>query len=87
VSDPEPEAPKPLPRRPPRTLLVHFAVDSAVTFLLVVVVALFLGAPIIPIAIGAVVVGALLAPWTRRRELDALARRPDPGEPRGGPPG
>lgn len=72
---------KPLARRPPRSLLVHWLVDSAIVFLLVVVVALFFGAPIIPIVIGAAVVGALVAPWSRRREVDALARRPDPEPP------
>jgi len=72
---------RPLPKRPPRSLVVHWLVDSAIVFLVVVVVLLFFGAPVIPIVIGAAVIGALAAPWTRRREIEALARRPDPGPP------
>lgn len=78
-SDPPPP-PRILPRRPPRHLAVHWLVDSAVTFCVVVLPALFLGAQLIPIVVASLVVGALLAPWTRRREIAALARRPDPDQ-------
>lgn len=80
MSEP-PEPPRVLPRRPPRSLAIHWLVDSAVTFCVVVLPALFFGASLIPIVVASLIVGALLAPWTRRREIDALARRPDPDEP------
>ena len=69
------EAPRPLPPREPRPLIVHWAVDGAVVFLLTVVVAVFLGASLITIAIAAVIAGVFLAPWTRSLEARALARR------------
>ena len=66
---------RPLPPRPPRPLVVHWAIDAAVVFLLTVVVALFLGAALLTIAIAAGVAGVFLAPWTRSLEARALARR------------
>ena len=66
---------QPLAPRPPRPLVVHWLVDSAIVFLLVVLVALFLGAPLWAVALAALVIGAPLAPWTRRAEARALARR------------
>jgi hypothetical protein len=69
------EAPHPLPDRPPRPLVVHWAVDAAVTFLLIAIVALFLGASLIAVAIAAAVAGVFLAPWTRSLEARGLARR------------
>ena len=69
------DAPRPLPPREPRPLFVHWAVDSAVVFLLTVIVAIFLGAALITIAIAAVVAGVFLAPWTRSLEARGLARR------------
>ena len=68
-------APRPLPPREPRPLFVHWAVDSAVVFLLTVIVAIFLGAALITIAIAAVIAGVFLAPWTRSLEARGLARR------------
>jgi hypothetical protein len=65
-----------LPARPPRPLAVHAAVDSAVAFLGMIVVGLILGASIVVVAVLAVVVGALAAPFTRRAEARALAVRP-----------
>jgi hypothetical protein len=70
-------APRPLPPREPRPLIVHWAVDAAVVFLLTVIVAIFLGASLITIAIAAVVAGVFLAPWTRSLEARGLARRAD----------
>ena len=55
--------------------MVHWAIDAAVVFLLTVVVAVFLGAALITIAIAAVVAGVFLAPWTRNLEARGLARR------------
>jgi hypothetical protein len=69
------DAPRPLPFREPRPLLVHWAVDAAVVFLLTVVVAVFLGAALITIVIASVVAGVFLAPWTRSLEARGLARR------------
>jgi membrane protein implicated in regulation of membrane protease activity len=68
-------APRPLPPRDPRPLFVHWAIDSAVVFLLTVIVALFLGAALLTVAIASVVAGVFLAPWTRNLEARGLARR------------
>jgi hypothetical protein len=68
-------APRPLPPREPRPLIVHWAVDAAVVFLLTVIVAIFLGAALITVAIAAVIAGVFLAPWTRSLEARGLARR------------
>ena len=69
------QAPRPLPPREPRPLIVHWAVDAAVVFLLTIVVAIFLGASLITVAIAAVIAGVFLAPWTRSLEARGLARR------------
>ena len=69
------DAPRPLPPRDPRPLLVHWVIDAAVVFLLTVIVAIFLGAAIITVAIASVVAGVFLAPWTRSLEARGLARR------------
>lgn len=57
---------------------MHWLVDSAVVFLLVLIVALFLGASLWFVVIAALLVGLPLAPWTRRAEARALARREPP---------
>ena len=69
------DAPRPLPPREPRPLIVHWAIDAAVVFLLTVIVAIFLGAALITIAIAALIAGVFLAPWTRSLEARGLARR------------
>jgi hypothetical protein len=69
------EPTSPLPPRPPRSLLVHFVVDTAVTFLAVFVLGLILGIPILVIAGISIVIGAVAAPSTRRAEIRALAAR------------
>ena len=74
------DAPRPLPPREPRPLIVHWAVDAAVVFLLTVVVAVFLGAVLLTIAIAAAVAGVFLAPWTRSLEARGLARRAERAE-------
>jgi hypothetical protein len=61
--------------------VVHWLVDSAIVFLLTVIVALFLGASLWLVVIGALLVGLPLAPWTRRAEERALARREQPETP------
>jgi hypothetical protein len=73
---PEPRAP--LPRRPPRPMVVHFAVDAAVAFLALIVLGLILGLKWYTVALFAVAVGALAAPFTRRAEERALAAREAP---------
>ena len=55
-------APRPLPPRGPRPLIVHWVIDAAVVFLLTV-------------AIASAVAGVFLAPWTRSLEARGLARR------------
>lgn len=64
-----------LPARPPRPFAVHWLVDAAVAFVAVVLVALFWGVPLVPLAIAALVVGAIAAPFTRRAEIRGLAAR------------
>jgi hypothetical protein len=69
------DAPRSLPPRDPRPLLVHWVIDAAVVFLLTVIVALFLGAAVLTVAIASAVAGVFLAPWTRSLEARGLARR------------
>ena len=54
---------------------MHWAVDSAVAFLVVVLPLLFLEVSIWVVIVIAVVLGWLLAPWSRRAEIRALAAR------------
>jgi hypothetical protein len=54
---------------------VHWLIDAAVAFLAVLIVALFWGVPLVPLAIGALAVGLIAAPFTRRAEIRALAAR------------
>jgi hypothetical protein len=54
---------------------VHWAIDTAVAFLALFVLGLILGASILVIAIVAVVIGIVAAPYTRRAEMRALAQR------------
>jgi len=71
----EEETPRPLADRPPRPLAVHWVIDAAVAFLVSVIVALFLGASLIIVAVAAAIAGVFLAPWTRSLEARGLARR------------
>jgi hypothetical protein len=64
-----------LPRRPPRSLFVHWGVDTAVAFLALIVLGLFLGARWQTVVVVAVAIGVLAAPFTRRAEERALAAR------------
>ena len=73
MTDPS-DAPR-LPPRPPRPFAVHWLIDAAVAFLAVVIVALFWGVSLVPLAIAALVVGAIAAPFTRRAEIRALDAR------------
>ena len=83
ASDSPPTQPPELPHREPRSLLVHFAVDAAVIFLATVLVLFFLDVSVWIVAIFAVILGAVAAPFTRRAEERGLARRyaASPGSP------
>jgi type IV secretory pathway TrbL component len=69
------DQPPALPDRPPRSLLVHFGVDSAVAFLALIVLGLIFGVGWGVIAVMALVIGAIAARFTRQAEARALAAR------------
>jgi hypothetical protein len=71
-----PDERPPLPRRDPRPLWVHAAVDVVVAFLALVIVLLILDVSIVVVVIASVVVGVTAAPFTQRAEERALAARP-----------
>lgn len=76
MTDPPPGTPPPgAPVRPPRPFAVHWLVDAAVAFVAVVIVALFWGVPLVPLAIAALAVGLVAAPFTRRAEIRGLDAR------------
>jgi small-conductance mechanosensitive channel len=68
------DAPRPL-RTEPRSLLVHWAVITAVVFLAAIIVSLFLGAPWWVVLILAGLIGAALAPASRRADVRAMDAR------------
>jgi hypothetical protein len=76
---PDKSAHRPLPQRPPRPLVLHYVIDSAVVFLALVVVAFFVGFALAATAIAALVIGVPAALWTRQLEEQALAARPSAG--------
>jgi hypothetical protein len=79
TTDPTPRPnPEALPARAPRSILVHFGVDSAVAFLALVVLGLIMGVPWFVTAIVAVVIGAIACRYTHRAEVRALAAREQP---------
>jgi hypothetical protein len=69
--------PTPLPDRPPRALIVHFGVDSAVAFCALIFLGLIFGIGWVTVAVVSLVIGAIAAPYTRRAEARALAARKD----------
>jgi hypothetical protein len=74
----DPNTPRPQgnpPPRAPRSLLVHFGVDSAVAFLALIMLGLMLDIPWGVVAIVALVIGAVACRYTRRAEIRALAAR------------
>jgi hypothetical protein len=75
-----PEPPAPLPRRPPRSIFVHFGVDAAVAFLALIILGLILGLKWYTVALIAIAIGGLAAPFTRRAEERALAAREPSGD-------
>ena len=66
--------PPPL-RTEPRPLVVHFLVFTAVAFLALIIVGLFLGATWWAVLIVAGVIGAVVAPRTHRADERAMADR------------
>jgi hypothetical protein len=69
------DQPPALPDRPPRSLLVHFGVDSAVAFLALILLGLIVGVGWVVVAVVALVIGAVAARFTRQAEARALAAR------------
>ncbi len=67
--------PAPLPHREPRPFAVHWLVDSAVVFLACVLVALMFELSFVTVILAALLVGLVVAPFTRRLEARALAQR------------
>jgi len=66
---------QPLPDRPPRALIVHWLVDAAIVFLVMVIIALLLGVSLWWVAGIALAIGLPLAPVTRNLEERGLASR------------
>lgn len=66
-------------RTQPRSLVTHWLVDSAVLFLVSIIVALFFGVSWLVVLGIALVLGACVAPATRRADARAMAVRR--GEP------
>ena len=64
-----------LPPREPRPLIVHFGVDGAIAFLVLIVPCLFLGIGWGTVLIVAFVIGAVACRFTRQAEERALAAR------------
>jgi membrane protein implicated in regulation of membrane protease activity len=67
--------PAPLPHREPRPFAVHWLVDSAVVFLACILVALMFDLSFVSVILASLLVGLLVAPFTRRLEARALAQR------------
>ena len=75
VSAPEPSEPTRLPPRPPRSLFVHWAIDTAVAGLAILFLGLITGFSLVTIVVTAAILGVIAAPFTRRAEMRALAAR------------
>ena len=73
--------PPPL-RTTARPAVVHFLIDSAVAFLALILVGLFLGVPWWGVGLASLVVGVLAARYTRRADVRAMAARRE-GRPSG----
>jgi hypothetical protein len=70
--------PAPLPRREPRPAVVHWLVDSAIAFLVIILPALMWEIDLRAIIVSSLIVGLVGAHFTRRAEGRALAARPEP---------
>jgi hypothetical protein len=80
VSDPEPSEPIRLPPRPPRSIFVHWAIDSAVAALAILFLGLVAGFSLVTILVTGAILGVVAAPFTRRAEIRALAARQQDGQ-------
>jgi hypothetical protein len=80
VSSPEPSEPIRLPPRPPRSLFVHWAIDSAVAALAILFLGLIAGFSLVTILVTGAILGLIAAPFTRRAEIRALAAREQDGQ-------
>jgi hypothetical protein len=69
--------PAPLPRRPPRPLIVHFWADTVIAFLLTALLFYIVGIPLWFTLVFSLGAGLGAAPYTRRAEIAALAKRPE----------
>lgn len=76
--EPPPEPPPVLPRREPRPLALHMAVDVLVAFLALALLFFILALPFWLTIVTSIVIGVGAAPFTRRAEERALAERPAP---------
>jgi type III secretory pathway component EscV len=75
VSASDPSEPIRLPPRPPRSLFVHWAIDTAVAGLAILFLGLIAGFSLMTIVVTAAILGLIAAPFTRRAERHALAAR------------
>jgi len=75
VSDPTSDDPVPLPSRPARPLAIHMLVDGTIAFLLSALLFWIVGLPFWVTILFSVGVGIGAGPYTRRAEIEALARR------------
>ena len=75
MSTPESSEPIRLPPRPPRSLFVHWAIDSAVAALAILFLGLIAGFSLVTILVTGAILGLIAAPFTRRAEVRALAAR------------
>jgi hypothetical protein len=64
-----------LPPREPRPYVIHFLVDTAVCFLAILILGLIWGIGWVVLLLISVMVGAAVAPLTRRAEERQLAQR------------
>lgn len=71
----DPSEPIRLPPRPPRSLFVHWAIDSAVAGLAILFLGLVAGFSLMTILVTGAILGLIAAPFTRRAEIRALAAR------------
>ncbi len=82
---PDPGAPFRLPRRPARPLATHILIDGIVAAIVIGIPGFIAGVPLWALLSIGGFVGIAAAPFTRRAEIRALARRPEPAVAAVGP--
>ena len=75
MTSPDESGPVRLPPRPPRSVFVHWAIDSAVAILAILFLGLITGFSLVTILVTGAILGVVAAPFTRRAEMRALAAR------------